>query len=394
MSQLRILAPQGLSAQASIAECVQATPLRPFAESVLALLGDLSARLMREPAAKQHAELVALGFWLRPANLAQLAKQQASGLHKALGLVVHFTPSNVDSMFVYSWVCSLLMGNNNIVRLASADSAAKQQLIDCLADLFALPEYAELATRNLFVSYDKQSACSAELSMLADARVLWGGDASVSSIRALPCQARCRDISFADRYSAALINGDALTDETQLDKLASLLWRDTQPHQQQACSSPRVILWLGSTDAQQALFNTINQLAIKQGSELNQLNNHLVVSQMIQSGGAAGKPWVQHAICALPVSALRPEFLDWHLGSGLYLVKSLSQLDELKQLTDSKLQTLSYWQVEREALLKLVADPSIKGIDRVVPVGRALEFSPDWDGYQLFNALSRSISWL
>ena len=391
MNTLQILAPDS---GASVAECVEATPFVPFSTQVREFIEALSAHLMSHSEAKAHPELVALGFWLRAAHIKQLVSQQDGGLHKALGLVLHFTPANVDSMFVYSWICSLLMGNNNIVRVASAESAAKTVLLNSLNSLFAQARFSDIGKRNLFVSYPRESSISAELSLLADARVIWGGDASVNAIRALAIKPRCRDISFADRYSAALINGDALVDDAQVDKLASLLWRDTQPHQQQACSSPRVIWWLGNTHAQLALFNKINQLASKQGHELNQLNNHLVVSQMVQSSGVAGKPLVQAAICALPVSRMLPEFLEWHLGSGLYLLKTLSRLEELQELADSKLQTLSYWQVDKDALLKLVAAPSIKGIDRVVPVGRALEFSPDWDGYQLFNALSRSISWL
>jgi hypothetical protein len=42
-------------------------------------------------------------------------------------------------------------------------------------------------------------------------------------------------------------------------------------------------------------------------------------------------------------------------------------------------------------LLKLIENPSIQGIDRVVPVGQALDFSPTWDGYDLLAQLSRSV---
>ena len=32
-----------------------------------------------------------------------------------------------------------------------------------------------------------------------------------------------------------------------------------------------------------------------------------------------------------------------------------------------------------------------KGIDRIVPIGRTMEFSSVWDGYELINTLSRRI---
>ncbi|WP_340678127.1 acyl-CoA reductase [Paraglaciecola sp.] len=388
MSKLVLLAPQ---VGYSVANCAAASPLVSFSPLVLAFIDALSKKLLSDKVAKVHPELVALGFWLRSAHIKQLASQQPQGIHKALGLVLHFTPANVDSMFIYSWVCSLLMGNSNIVRVASAESAAKTVLISTLNTLFAQAEFSEMAQRNLFVSYDKGSNWSAELSLLADARIIWGGDVSVNTIRALAIHPRCRDISFADRYSASIINGDVLVEQSQVEQLAQLLWRDTQPHAQQACSSPRIIYWLGNTEQQQALFSQLNTLAGQQGPESQKLNNHVVVSQMIQSTGLALQALVQQHICALPVSDIKAEFLDWHLGGGLYLVKTLNQLDELADFIDAKLQTLSYWQLDKSALLKLVEQPSIKGIDRIVPVGSALDFNPQWDGYELLSQLSRLV---
>jgi hypothetical protein len=334
--------------------------------------------------------LVALGFWLRPAHIQQLSSQPHSTWRKALGLVVHFTPANVDTMFIYSWVCALLMGNTNIVRLASAQSPVKEALMLCLHNTLLLPQFSEIAKRNVFVSYAKESQMSAQLSLCADARVIWGGDASVLAIKALPSKPRCRDLSFADRYSAALINGDALQTDAQVHSLAELLWRDTQAHAQQACSSPRVIYWLGSVAAQQRVFQSLNRLA-NQTAERNQTLNHVVVSQLTQSLGLAAKPLIQEAICVLPVESVLPDMLDWHLGHGMFYLVAITSLAALVPRLDEKCQTLSYWQVERDSLLKLVEQASITGLDRVVPLGRALEFSPVWDGIDMFSSLSRSL---
>jgi hypothetical protein len=173
--------------------------------------------------------------------------------------------------------------------------------------------------------------------------------------------------------------------------LATKLWRDTEPHAQQACSSPRIIYWLGAKDKQLILFQHINALAIKHRADLTLLNNHLVVSQLIQSRGQGYKPLVQQAICVLKVDTVNSEYLDWHLGNGLFLLKNLNSEQELVCKTDSKLQTLSYWKVDKDVLLKLIQQPSTTGIDRVVPVGHSLDFSTVWDGFELFGQLSRSI---
>jgi hypothetical protein len=397
MSELNILAPNRPSlhlAEEAVKAVFTLPPLTSCNALTLSFIQSLSDCLLKSHQTKIIPELIALGFWLRRANISKMTTVQTTQFNKALGTVLHFTPANVDTMFVYSWVCSLLMGNNNIVRVASADSAAKELLLDLLNSVMAQAEYSDIAQRNLFIHYPKESNFSAVLSAQAEARVIWGGDESVKAIRALGTKPRCRDISFADRYSAALINGDELGAKEQIGQLAALLWKDTEPHGQQACSSPRVIYWLGDRTFQQALFAQIDTLAVKKELPIYQLNNHLVTNQLLQSQGAAFRPLVQNAICALPVHSLTEQMLDWHSGAGLFFVLQIESIEQLSNLVDEKLQTLSYWQVDKNSLLKLVQSPSIKGLDRIVPVGQALDFSPNWDGYELLSQLSRKIDLL
>jgi hypothetical protein len=389
MNALIVLAPKALGNPEQI---FSLSPLPVFDPTILSFIQGLSACLLKDPQAKQLPELVALGFWLRNANIQSMMAKGLGGISKALGTVMHFTPANVDTMFVYSWVCALLMGNNNIVRVASAESQAKGVLLELLDRVMSQAKHTDIAKRNAFISYAKESVCSASLCLQADARVIWGGDDSVNAIRALPCKPRCRDISFADRYSAALINGRAVDSEEKVVKLSSLLWKDTEPYVQQACSSPRVIFWLGDACLQQKVFEQIDVLAQRNAIVANQLNNHLVTSQLLQSEGRAAKPLVQNRICALPVTSLNEKMLAWHSGSGLFLVYQLDSVEQLAAMVDDKLQTLSYWKIEKHSLLKLAQNPSIKGMDRIVPVGQALEFTPDWDGYRLLTDLSRHIT--
>ena len=87
----------------------------PFSGKISEFTSALSDTLLRSGDTKRYPELVALGFWLRKSNINKMQQQVAGSWRKPLGLVVHYTPANVDTMFVYSWVCSLLMGNRNIV---------------------------------------------------------------------------------------------------------------------------------------------------------------------------------------------------------------------------------------------------------------------------------------
>lgn len=407
MSDLTVLAPQHLSAE-NVAKVHTLCPSQPASDLTLRFLQSLSQTLLNDAKCKAFSELIALGFWLRSSNIKQMIGSNASlqpdlrgdltQVAKALGTVLHFTPSNVDSMFVYSWVCSLLMGNTNIVRVASLDSEAKLLLLERLNQVLGRDEFLFIAQRNIFVSYPKASAVTRELSLNANARVIWGGDQSVADIRQIPSHPRCRDISFADRYSAALINGDALSTQAHIDELAEKLWKDTEPHQQQACSSPRLIIWYGNKDPQLALFKKLNQLAKRNAIPINQSNNFLVLSQLMQSTGRAGQIILQDAVLALMINQFNQADLHWHTGAGAFFVFNTSvdgvtdkSVDNLANVVTHKLQTLSVWGVEQTLLLKLIENPSIQGIDRVVRVGQALDFSPTWDGYDLLSELSRLV---
>lgn len=358
---------------------------------VMAFLQCLSGMLLKSPSLKPHAELVALGFWLRPAQLQQMLAAIQQHMTKPLGLVVHYTPANVDTMFVYSWVCSLLMGNRNIVRLSQQSSDAKQALIDTMADLLARPEWVSIGEANQFIYYDKlEQTVSSQLSICADARVIWGGDDSVRQIRQLPQKPRSRDISFADRYSACVIDGSALNPDN-LKSVAQLLWRDLSPYQQQACSSPRILYWLGDGQYRDALLAAVDNEATNAQRPLNQSNEQLVFSQYAQACGEAGQALIHKHICVLPLLG-KSQSLEHHPGQYIILLRELASLDELADYVDAKLQTISYHGVAQADWIKFIADPSITGIERVVPLGQALAFEPHWDGYDLLSQLSRIVT--
>jgi hypothetical protein len=52
-------------------------------------------------------------------------------------------------------------------------------------------------------------------------------------------------------------------------------------------------------------------------------------------------------------------------------------------------QTLTYFGVPREELASFVRRNRVRGIDRIVPVGEAMDIGLTWDGYDLIRTLSR-----
>jgi hypothetical protein len=56
-----------------------------------------------------------------------------------------------------------------------------------------------------------------------------------------------------------------------------------------------------------------------------------------------------------------------------------------------KFQTLTYIGNKKEKVLEKIINNSPKGLDRLVEVGEAGNFSFDWDGYDLVQHMSRKI---
>ena len=221
MNQIKFLTPANnpnMPLPAIVSSLKGQDNLPSFCKDTLAFVAMLSSRLLKDTKCKAFPELIALGFWLRKSNLQKQIKQQLQGVLSstdlntegqiatspslsALGLVVHFTPANVDTMFIYSWIASLLMGNHNIVRVASKDSELQTLLLSIINELFTLPEHSPIASSNFFISFDKHGNTSTELCEHADARVIWGGDTSVAAILSYPAPEHCVDLCFADKFS-------------------------------------------------------------------------------------------------------------------------------------------------------------------------------------------------
>ncbi|MBW1963561.1 MAG: hypothetical protein JRJ04_19170, partial [Deltaproteobacteria bacterium] len=228
-----------------------ARPLLPFSESVMTFVAALSTNLLRNAECRKYPELPALGYWLRPANLRKLKQrfvdQQAGDVWLPRGLVFHLAPSNVPTIAVYSWICSLLMGNCNLIRLSGKQNNAQARLVEIINEALSVNEHAEIKSRNLLVSYPHNEKVTAMFSECCQARVIWGGDETVKAIRRIPLPANAKEICFANRISLALLDARAVLNlnAQMLEQLAHNFFNDAYGFNQMACSSPRLVVWLG-----------------------------------------------------------------------------------------------------------------------------------------------------
>ncbi len=198
-------------------EFLRRQPMTAFDPLIMDFLDETSRCILKLPAVKESPELVALAFWLRRANIRSIVDGflETVGPHelaKPWGIAFHVAPSNVDTIFLYSWALSMLAGNINLVRVSQSNTLQLELLLGVLQKLMSDPRWQSVAERNVVLTYPRNDQTNRFFSERADVRVIWGGDDTVRQLRALPAKPRTKEISFADKVSSTVIQAGRYLD--------------------------------------------------------------------------------------------------------------------------------------------------------------------------------------
>ena len=76
---------------------------------------------------------------------------------------------------------------------------------------------------------------------------------------------------------------------------------------------------------------------------------------------------------------------------GIFFQYDLENFNEIKKIISKKIQTITYFGFKKDKFVEFINNNNIDGIDRIVPIGQALDLGLVWDGYDVINSLSRII---
>jgi hypothetical protein len=258
--------------------------------------------------------------------------------------------------------------------------------------------FAELRSMNAFVAYGHQEKITEAFSAMADARIIWGGDATIATIRKAPLPARGVDVCFADRTSLCVLGAARILEleREALEQLASSFYSDAYIMDQNACSSPRLVVWLGSEaeteEASERLWEAVRAL-VERRYELAEVASVDKFTQAcrdaIELDCVTEMRRGDNRIYRLRLNALTGETANRRCGYGYFYEYATERLDDVVAVVTSQVQTLTYFGVPREELASFVRRNRVRGIDRIVPVGEAMDIGLTWDGYDLIRTLSR-----
>lgn len=385
----------------NVDDVLGARPLRPFAPEVIDFLGDLSEAIRASPTCRQFADVVAFAFWIRRPSLARLERKADLGSTRRLGrgVVFHVSPTNVPVNFAFSLVAGLLAGNANIVRVPSAEFPQVRAIADVLNAVLERDEHQTVRKHVLLVRYDKSmSSLTERLSRECDVRVIWGGDGTIADIRRHQLGARAFDITFADRFSVCLIGASSYLKCENVSEVARRFYNDTYLFDQNACTAPHLVFWWGSPAevemARECFWSSLQAYAlfryeVQPVSAVGKLTKALLFAAT--HPGTRVIPRGDNLLLRVELGHELPDLARWRGDSGLFFERQIGNLTEIIPFINRQWQTLAYLGVDPNEISDVLVAGGVHGVDRVVPVGRTLDFDLSWDGHDLVRSMSRVV---
>ncbi len=375
----------------------------PFDPPALNFVGALSGRLLASHAGREFPELAALAHWFRPTRLARVRHELlgASSAYRLRprGSVFIIAPANVDVLFIYGWLLSLLSGNATVVRVSQKPSPPRDAFLQLVRSLAEDAAHKEALRSSAIISYPHDHSATATLSKWCDLRLVWGGDATVSTIRTVPLKPTAVEAAFADRFSMAAFDAARILESSdrELADLARRFANDTMWLGQQACSSPRILFWIGSeTQCDAAKDRFWRQFAIaSQRFDDEPAAMMSRVSDLFTMAAEGVIDGVSSPLAQLPARAraVGPEdaVRDLHSGFGLFVEYQIDSITQVVPFLSDKDQTLVVHGIAPGAVAELVEQLPNRSLDRIVGVGQATDFDITWDGTNLLDLLTRRI---
>ncbi len=388
----------------AINNVVQQPPLIAFSQLVIEFFDMLSREVLSSVEAKTYPDLASFAFTCRKRNINKIRRSYCGMEGKLLvgkGVALHFTPSNVPLNFAYSLFASLLAGNTNVIRMSSKDFPQATYLTRVISKILLMPEFKQLANMIAILKYEHDEEITGYLTERCDIRVIWGSNETIDYLRTHPLPSHGYDIAFHERYSVSVISSEGYLScgDSQMKRSALDFYNDTLFFDQNACTSPRVIFWVGNKECVAKAQEKFWTLFLEVTEEKQYRNSgNLVVEKLITQFHTAID------LCAKPLSlpgelVTRIELEDLNLNiehysspGGFFLEYRSDSVTDLNQLAkDKKLQTVSYLGLEASKILSALHGGQTSGVDRIVPIGKSADFELNWDGYDLIHQMTKHL---
>lgn len=395
-------------------EHINCTPVRPYDDGVCDLLDAWSQEIRGMREAREYPDVMTFAFFIRRGSIIKkkndfLSSHGGRSYRLGRGLAFHIAPSNVPVNCMYTLVFGLLSGCANIVRVPSKEFPQVDILCRALSNVLKKHKFSEHAERIQVLRYDRDEKNLSGMGMteffssICDVRVIWGGDATVESVRRFPIGTRAKEITFPDRYSFGIIDAQSVREasDDELRELARGFYNDTYLMDQNACSSPHLIVWSENnheaaaiTEVQDRFWEAVAAEAEKYDLADIKVSDKYADVCELAGNVASVKKYHDNLVYVCDVDELGSNSAEKLRGRyGTFFQYVIRDIDKAIPVMDNKkVQTCAVYGIDPGEVKDLVIEKGLEGVDRVVPFGKTLDIDVFWDGYDLIGEMSRVVS--
>ena len=393
----------------SVVEAAAQTPSLPtFSELVVNFLSELSRELLAISGIRNHTDVMSYAYWIRKASLEQAKKDvDREDINRmGRGVAFHIAPSNVPVNFAVSMTSSLLAGNITLIRVSNKEFEEVDIICSVINRILEKEEFTKMKQYICINRYEHSDEITAYLSSLSDIRIIWGGNRTIEQIRSYPIPPRAIEMCFADRHSIAVIDAknylemiqDKDTGEDKAKDIAKRFYTDTYYSDQNACSSPRIVIWLGESEedtkkAQTVFWDSLEQEVSKryEMQPIQAVDKLSMFTELSMNKEGVHLQRKSNKLFIIDLDELSEDVMDYKMGGGYFLQFTTDALSDIIPIMGKYCQTVAVLGIDKKEIVDFVHEYGVRGVDRVVDIGDTMGLEFTWDGYRMIEAMSRVV---
>jgi len=315
------------------------------------------------------------------------------------GIVCHWIAGNVPTLGIYSVLEGILCKNSNILRVSKRsvnDVYKLLKLFDNIEVEYDGNTYAsKTILKNIALIYfdSEDDKLNRQMSLKADARIVWGGRSAVDSISLLPKKTTCKDIIFGPKYSFAVFDKSAI-ESNDFDEYLENLVTDIIAFNQKACSSPQVLF----LEKSKISIDEISKMLSLKFEKINKRYNNLELEQAVAAKiiNVRGEYLLSTDKMAYISKGLQYTILidkelklEEAITGRTIFIKEIDDIMEVCPLITKNIQTIGIASKNNKKTLDFANRVTTFGVDRVVKIGYMNFYDSPWDGSLIMSELVR-----